>query len=99
VKKLVIDASMHYPDDINDEMVGTFFFQLIDGSLIGHTLLEDALLKLHAESDTCSFDDVQCLKRVVDALLNKLAISLGFDSWENDGFVIMVRLQRIMLHC
>ena len=67
-------------------LVGTFLFQLIEGSIVAPTVLEDSLIKL--------LDESQHLNQVVDSLLYNLAQNLGFDSWRDDGFVIMVRLQR-----
>lgn len=87
--KGVVETALKYsPDDVT---VATFLFLLIDGSILSYSVVEDALTKLIS---CCN--DLDC-RKVADALMNKLAISLGFKTWKEDGFVIMVRLQRMML--
>ena len=77
-------------DVLGEHTIGTFLFQLIDCSILGYSLLEDALMKLMSSSDA------QHLETVAGVLMNKLASSLGFSDWREDGFVIMVRLQRMI---
>lgn len=77
-------------DVLDESTIGTFLFQLIDCSIVGYSLLEDALMKLMSSSDD------QHLETVAGVLMNKLASSLGFSDWRDDGFVIMVRLQRMI---
>jgi hypothetical protein len=95
LKKLTVDISINYDMHssalLDDNIVGTFLFHLIEGSLVGQTLLEDALIKILKDED-----DTQYTKRVVEVMLNNLAINLGFVSWGDDGFVIMIRLQKML---
>ena len=85
------NSSTHTVATIDDLAVGTFLFQLVDGSIIRHTFLEDALLT--SLTGGC---DQNGMAQICEVTLNKLAINLGFDGWRDDGFVIMVRLQKIM---
>ena len=85
------NPSTHPVATIDDVAVGTFLFQLVDGSIIRHTFLENALLT--SLTGGC---DQNGMAQICEVMLNKLAINLGFDGWRDDGFVIMVRLQKIM---
>jgi hypothetical protein len=87
LKRILSDATINHESNI----AGMFLFHMIDGPFVKYSILENTLIKLLADYD------VQHLKKVIDVLLNNLAASLGFDSWRDDGFVIMVRLQRMMM--
>ena len=95
LKKLTIYASAQPSIDpiaaIDNVSVGTFLFQLVDGSIIKYSFLETALI-----TSLAGDNDQSGLKQICDMMLNKFAVNLGFNGWKDDGFVIMIRLQNIM---
>lgn len=71
--------------------IGTFLFRLIDGSIVGHSFLEDALIKFvsNCKEQYNSY-------AVLEVLLDQLANNSGFGDWKEDGFVLMIRLQKMI---
>ena len=74
---------------LSHETIGGFLFTLVEGSLINHRALEGTLLRTVKLNDDA--------KVVSQILLNRLASSRAGTLNTNDGLVIMVRLQRLLL--